>query len=76
MSTNERKLGRDRPIALASVKISMADTAANELDQALSREKILGLLDGEIVTNGKRVVRLLNDRRLLCLWDNKLSRHG
>lgn len=76
MSTNERKLGRDRPIALASVKISMADTAANELDQALSREKILGLLDGKIVTNGKRGVRLLNDRRRLCLWDNKLSRHG
>ena len=48
VSADERGLCGDGPVALGSVKISVADTGAVELDETLARGELLRLRDGDL----------------------------
>ena len=75
VTADERKLGLQRPVALASVKVGMAYTAAVKLNQALAGGEFLGLLDGVVVDDLERRVRRLDDGGFLDLGDLELGSH-
>ena len=49
MTTDERGLCWDGPVALGSVEISVADTGALELDETFAGSELLGLGDGDVL---------------------------
>ncbi len=76
MPADEGELRGDGPVALAGVQVGVANTADVELDEALARSEILGLLDGEVVDDLEGGGCRLDDRSLLGLGDGELGHYG
>jgi hypothetical protein len=65
VATDERELGRERPVTVDGVEIGVADTRVLDVDEDLIRA---WLLDGDLaVFDG--TTGLLDDLRPLHLWD-------
>ena len=72
VTTDERGLGRDGPVAESGVQVGVADTRADHLEQALARRELLGTLDAHILDLDGGAA-LGNDRGLHRFGD--LGRH-
>ena len=76
MPANQRRLRRDRPVALRRMEVGVAHARALHLDEALARREILRLLHGEVGLDFEGVdTALADDRRRLRLGDG-LGGHG
>ena len=74
MTTDERRLRWDGPVALRGVEVGVADTGALHLDETLAGLEILGLRDGDLLDLERRTGRA-DDGGLHGLGD-VVGRHG
>lgn len=73
VSSDQRELGLERPVALAGVEVGVADTGALEADEALAGLEVFGLADGVVVDDVEGGGLILDDGRLLGLGDLELG---
>ena len=75
VSTDERGLCGDGPIALGGVEIGVADTGHVELDETLAGLEVLRLDDGVVCADFEGGTVCWDDGGGLGLWDGELRRH-
>ena len=69
VSSDQRELGLERPVALAGVEVGVADARAVHLDETLAGREVLWLPDGVVVANVDGLIGGDDDGGLLCLRD-------
>ena len=77
MTTDERGLGGDGPVALRGGKVGVADTSALHLQETLSRGELVGLGDGPVVDDLEGGAGAADHSGLHGFGDNVVAvRHG
>jgi len=76
MSTNQRCVRLDGPIALLGVQVGMAYTGTFELDETFTRLELGGLDDGVVVLDFEVSNETRDDRGRLGLGDGGAGGHG
>lgn len=73
VTTNERGLCLNGPVTLGGVKIGVADTSADKLDETFTRSELRSLLDGEVVVDLELGTSGLDDSGLLDSGDRHFN---